>query len=367
MISSRSGRPTQTAEWVVWCCWFVCTSVAFTVVMLYGNRLPFSDDWDLVPAIVGQQPLTFEWLWSQHNEHRIVIPRLVMVMAARVGGGDFRATLLVNAACLSGLAALLIIAVKRVRGKTSLTDVFLPCYILHLGQGGLRWGFLFQSVCATVAVGVIAGVLALNRWPTSKAHSVVLATAVLVLPLSGANGVVYIPVIALLFVVLGAMQWKPAAGAAADVAARRFGSVLIIAASATAVMITGLLFVNYTAPVYAWPSASVLATLTGALRFCDGSLRCNRWSLLAIFGPGSWRAANGHACNVTSGAPSGDIRARRNVWSLLHCSPRLPVSLLRLVMGEARGVGIQGFPRTTRQWLCPVCSFVLRVGRGGTG
>lgn len=44
---------------------------------------PFWDEWDVIAGIAkGQGPWSWNWLWSQHNEHRIVIPRLLIWLDA---------------------------------------------------------------------------------------------------------------------------------------------------------------------------------------------------------------------------------------------------------------------------------------------
>ncbi len=52
-------------------------AAALAFVANYGNNVPSWDDWDMNPDADGQQPVTTTWLWSQHNEHRIPVPRLI--------------------------------------------------------------------------------------------------------------------------------------------------------------------------------------------------------------------------------------------------------------------------------------------------
>lgn len=49
---------------------------------------PFGDDWFVVTNIAqGNGPLSFAWLWAQHNEHRIPITRLLIWLDLFVFGG----------------------------------------------------------------------------------------------------------------------------------------------------------------------------------------------------------------------------------------------------------------------------------------
>lgn len=49
---------------------------------------PFWDEWDVIADIAnGQGPWSWAWLWSQHNEHRIAIPRLLIWLDVMVFRG----------------------------------------------------------------------------------------------------------------------------------------------------------------------------------------------------------------------------------------------------------------------------------------
>ena len=61
-------------------------SAAVVLVVRYGADVPLWDDFVLVPVLTGETPLTADWLWAQHNEHRIALSKLVLL-----GAFDFRA------------------------------------------------------------------------------------------------------------------------------------------------------------------------------------------------------------------------------------------------------------------------------------
>ncbi len=49
---------------------------------------PFWDEWAFVNAIAaGTGPSSWKWLWSQHNEHRLLITRLLILLDLRAFGG----------------------------------------------------------------------------------------------------------------------------------------------------------------------------------------------------------------------------------------------------------------------------------------
>lgn len=50
----------------------------FWMVYEFGVNVPTGDDWDLISAYNSHDGLTIKYLFSQHNEHRIFFPRMVM-------------------------------------------------------------------------------------------------------------------------------------------------------------------------------------------------------------------------------------------------------------------------------------------------
>lgn len=56
--------------------------VYFTIK--YASNFPFWDQWELVPLLSNfyERTLTFADLWKQHNEHRILFPRIIMIALA---------------------------------------------------------------------------------------------------------------------------------------------------------------------------------------------------------------------------------------------------------------------------------------------
>src|SRR5262249_49186788 len=79
------------AQIFVWSVWALVVLAATTFVIRYGRNFPKDDDFALTEMLAGKQPLTLSWLWAQHNEHRIAVPKLLHVALLRLTNGDFRA------------------------------------------------------------------------------------------------------------------------------------------------------------------------------------------------------------------------------------------------------------------------------------
>lgn len=124
--------------------WAACTLALIGGTTIYGPRLPFSDDWVLVPIITKRAPLTLGWLWAQHSEHRIVIPKLAFIILYRATSANFRSVIYLNIVLLSLLSAASILTMRTIRGRILLTDAFYPLLLMHLGLGAFFWGSNFS-------------------------------------------------------------------------------------------------------------------------------------------------------------------------------------------------------------------------------
>src|SRR5215469_926242 len=113
----KPGRKMQLADKVgilnrrtsafVWAAWALLVLCAMVYVVDYGSNVPSWDDWDMVPTMTGNQPVTASWLWSQHNEHRVPLARLIMVGLYRLRP-DFRVPMFFNVFLMAALSAFLI-------------------------------------------------------------------------------------------------------------------------------------------------------------------------------------------------------------------------------------------------------------------
>lgn len=186
--AARAGLP----ELAVWAVWVGSVVVAAEWVGRFGRRFPFADDWFVVDVLAGERPLTAGWLWSQYGEHRIVLPRLVITQLTRFNG-DFRSTLWLNLALLAALAAAAILVMRRVRGRTVLSDAFFPLLLLSLGLSGLNYDFQVHFV--SVAVIAAAVLLIMVRYGLEvPAGPMWLAAALLLLLVGvGAQGLTLLP------------------------------------------------------------------------------------------------------------------------------------------------------------------------------
>jgi hypothetical protein len=244
--------------------WAGMLGAALAFVWAYGRNVPlWPDEWEYVTLLTGQRPITVEWLWAQHMEHRVVLPKIIWISLLQLTGNDFRAGMYGNVLLLGTLALVLILAARRFRGRTSYADAFFPLMLLHWGHwDNLLWAWEIQFVSSTFLAGVLLGVIvqsgAALRW-----QGTCLAGACLVLlPVCGANGLALVPALALWLVYAGLLRWGRPTGTGG-----RWVALLAWAFAATAILIVALSFVGYSKPNAAPDHQGVWAAVKMAMRF----------------------------------------------------------------------------------------------------
>ncbi len=206
MSQASESEPGSSA--FVWGLWAALTAGAGAFIWRFGADLPIWDDFDVVNIALAGRRVTLEWLWSLHNEHRVPLPKLLLVGLYRVGGNDFRAGMVFNFAALAALAAgALALAGRRV-GGARVYDGLLPLLLLNLSHhSNLLWSWQVQFVLATVvAGGIILLIVARPGWP-GPARSAMVGFGLAALALCGANGVALVPALAAWLLAGSAGSW----------------------------------------------------------------------------------------------------------------------------------------------------------------
>ena len=123
---------TSRIRLVLLATWTALTVAAVGYVLALGSNCPNADEWEFVPALTGHEPLV-PWLWAQHNEHRLPLPRLVYYGLFQVAH-DFRAGSLLQIALLAATSLGLMSLASRLRGRPYWTDLFFPVSLVQIGR-----------------------------------------------------------------------------------------------------------------------------------------------------------------------------------------------------------------------------------------
>jgi hypothetical protein len=169
------------------------TIMAFSYVLVFGRNVPSWDDWDIIPALTGTQSITWEWLWSQHNEHRLPLTRLLMLAACSLFM-DLRAGMLLNVGLMAAVTFWLLAKLRQMKGSLVWTDLVIPVLALELGQGvNFIWAWQIEFVASTALALVLLTIIA--RPEVTRGSVTAVGVIIVLLTGTGANGLAVIPAI----------------------------------------------------------------------------------------------------------------------------------------------------------------------------
>ena len=267
-------RPTSVgpsrSQWVATL--FVLSAWGLGVVLavahaLRGRRFPYADDWLLVPVVTGNEPATLSWLWSQHGQHRIPLPKaLFLLLDNRLTGYDFRAAPVFSALALGAVALAMILVAKRIRGWTSYTDAFFPLALLNLGMSALNWHFEIVFLSSTILVSCVLLLIARNDVLTTGRGALLAGSLVLLLPGTGLGGAVMAPFLASFLGYCGLCQWRQ------RTAASRRAAVVLLSCAIGCFCFVGLLSLDDLAGAAEYKSPGIGTTLKTAAMFSAAGL-----------------------------------------------------------------------------------------------
>ena len=163
-MSAAREPSARLAPAFVWGVWTLMTLIALACIARYGRNIPLAEDWLMVPPMTGHELHLASWLWAQNNEHRLPLPRLIL-LAVLSTTHDFRAGMVLNVLSLAALAAAMIVTARWLRGGvTRASDAFFPLALLHLGDWeNLVWAWQFQFVSSAVLICALMLVVTRQR------------------------------------------------------------------------------------------------------------------------------------------------------------------------------------------------------------
>jgi hypothetical protein len=245
-----------TGLFIAWGLWAALTVALLLYVRQYSRNVPYMDDFELIPVMTGSEPVSLQWAWAQHNEHRPMISRLIMAGLTRFVANDFRAPRYANVVLLSAMAAAMLVLARTLRGSTRLVDAILPLAILNVAQAEcLMIGFAMNLILTSLlAIAMIAAVSLADRLD-GRAMALLFGLMLILLPLTGGGGLALVPPLALWLA--GYVGWGWWSEKRPGITSRAIGLALLMACSA----IVGLYLLGYVRPPHhpRPPSATVVA------------------------------------------------------------------------------------------------------------
>jgi hypothetical protein len=352
-----SRNRTSTGAVIAWGTWAAMLVAALLFVSRFGSNVPSWDDWDMIPVLTHHQPVTWDWLWSQHNEHRVPLPRLVFLGLDRLLGVDMRVTMYFDVLLIAAVAAAMMTTAAGLRGRASAVDAFFPMALLSLGQAqNWLWGWQLQFF-ASVAIACVAllAIVRVGAGMSPTRAGLVVGLCALLLPLCGANGLAMVPALAAWPLALAIL---PESWTGAKVA--RGNRVMLLAVGLLALALTAIYFVGWQRVPYHPKSPSVLQTLRTALKALTiglGPATRDIWPLSGLLALGAMGASA--LLLVRVGRERAAERARA-VGLLLFL---LALSSLVLALGMGRDGFEQRYVTLTLPAWCGVAFVWLLYGK----
>jgi hypothetical protein len=134
---------------VAWLLWFVWNRT---------SRVPYSDEWETISIVMKAKTghLQFLDFWELHNEHRILIPRLIDLILIEITRWNRQIEMTFDLALASMTLVLLVMCIRKTVGSTNATLLLLvPISLLYFSfSQGEDWFAPFQIQFYLTTFGV---------------------------------------------------------------------------------------------------------------------------------------------------------------------------------------------------------------------
>lgn len=180
----------------------------------YAVNVPYMDEWAMVPLVakLHTRGFTLADFWTQHNEHRFVLPRLIMVALASLGGWnivrELYASFLLALWSAVVLWRLLIITVEPNDPALVRPLTLTVSLLLFSAAQGENWIWGWELSWFLTNLFAIVAIWALARWPGRRLGFLTAALATISATYSLAGGAV-LWVIILSALILQRQHWRP--------------------------------------------------------------------------------------------------------------------------------------------------------------
>jgi hypothetical protein len=146
-------------------------AIRMLALFRYSVDVPFGDQWNFA-TLLRTTKNTISWsdLWAPHNEHRIVVPNLLMIALARFTHWNIRAEIAVVHALIGLRFAIVLGAIYQIGRKAKLNAwtcvPLIAGFLLTRAQAeNLMWGWQITIALGALLTLLSCLVLANSGWP----------------------------------------------------------------------------------------------------------------------------------------------------------------------------------------------------------
>jgi hypothetical protein len=206
----------RAADMAFWLALAAPAVVTLALVLRYGVNVPYADQWTILNMLARIEAGTVRWseLFAQHNEHRMVFPKLAMIGLARLTRWNMRAEMLAGFALAVASLSLLMAMARPLFADfgpaARLWAAFtISALMFSLSQWeNWLWGWQLQWFLATFAA---IAAIALASWslesPRSPSLPAGAALAVIVSQYSLASGALLWPLVGAILALHPRRRW----------------------------------------------------------------------------------------------------------------------------------------------------------------
>ncbi len=194
---NKRSAPSKTLLMFVIPC--LCFTLLAFLTLHYVIAVPILDQWELVPLLQKsyQGQLAFGDLWAQHNEHRLLFPRLIMLGLARLSHWDLRwelvTSLLLAVGILSVVGIQLRQTAKIVKDDTLLRLLPVASIVVFSLRQSENWMWGWQLAIFLNILAVVAGIALLTHPAPTWGKWIGAVCCGVVATYSFANGLLFWP------------------------------------------------------------------------------------------------------------------------------------------------------------------------------
>jgi hypothetical protein len=258
---------------------FLIISISFYLDFAQGFRYPWSDEWDFVHILTGSTPANIKWLWAQHSEHRIVIPKLVYLFLFRLIP-DFRLPILSTLIAMGVCSFVMMNIAQRIKNVHPILLLVFPMLLLNMKLGYHSWGFHVQFGSTTVLLCLLMSSIVYTQSNNKSViigfPAIITCPILLFLPLCGMNGVLPSLVLIPYFLLRGGNQVLYS-----DAAHSRLWGKVILLSAMFAGLITGMIFFEYHPVRHSWGNPNLLQFVGATMHVLSAPLNFGPVGLIA--------------------------------------------------------------------------------------
>ena len=178
----------------------------------YAVNVPYGDEWSLIPLFtkIRDHELTFSDLFGQHNEHRILVPKLIYIAFAQLMHWNVRAEMFFSILLATAMSSCIYVLLRRTTSASIEKNLLLWALANVLIFGPVQaenWLWGFQLLMFIPALCLAAALVMLAPARIDSARFAGACTCATIAAFSCGNGLLLWPLIGLYLLLVNGKRW----------------------------------------------------------------------------------------------------------------------------------------------------------------